>query len=123
MILAIRIATAAVWILFGLVFKIFGLVPRHRLIVSAFFGESAARPITLLIGGAETAMGAWILSGIRPRTCMAVQTLAIASMNALELGKAKHHLLAPIPMVGANAAFLAIGWYAALKAPANPKGT
>lgn len=115
----LRIATAAVWILFGLVFKVMGVVPRHRLIVASILGEAAAGPVTLLIGGAETLMGAWILSGYRPRTCAAAQTLAIVSMNALELNFAKHRLLAPLPMVCANAVFLAIGWYVALKAPAR----
>jgi uncharacterized membrane protein YphA (DoxX/SURF4 family) len=112
----IRIATASVWIVFGFLFKVMGLVPRHRLIVAAVLGEAAAGPVTLMIGGAETLMGLWILSGFRPRTCAAAQTLAIVSMNALELSLARNRLLAPLPMVCANTVFLAAGWYCALKA-------
>jgi hypothetical protein len=115
MVRVIRLATAAVWIVFGLVFKILGMVPRHQDIVAAVLGRQAAGPITLFIGGAETALGIWILTGIRPKTCMAVQTLAIGSMNVLEIAFARKHLLAPIPMVVANSVFLALGWYAALK--------
>ncbi len=115
MITAIRIGTAAVWFVFGLVFKISGVVPRHRLIVASVLGETAAGPVTVLIGGAEVTMGLWILSGIRPRACAAAQTIAIVTMNALELWLARDLLLAPIPMVCANVVFLALVWYSALK--------
>ncbi len=117
MILALRIGTASVWILFGLVFKVFNLVPRHRRIVAAVLGERAAVPVTVLVGLGETLLGAWILSGLHPVACAAVQTAAIVAMNALELRYAKAHLLAPVPMVLANLTFLAAGWYLALHAP------
>ena len=80
--------------------------------------EAELGPVTILIGVAEVAMGLWILSGIRPRTCAATQTVAIITMNTLELTLARDHLLAPIPMVCANAAFLSAGWYIAIKMPA-----
>ena len=117
MLLTLRIATASVWILFGLVFKVLNVVPRHQAIVATILGAAVAGPVTLLIGLAETAMGIWILSRWRPRTCAAVQTIAIVSMNALELSLARDQLLAPLPMVCANSAFLAVGWYLALHAP------
>lgn len=117
----LRVATAAVWLVFGVVFKILDIVPRHRLIVATVLGESAAGPATFLIGGAEAIMGLWILSGVRPRACAATQTIAIATMNALELRVAHDLLLAPIPMVCANTAFLAVGWYCALKVPATSR--
>lgn len=114
---ALRIATAAVWLVFGLVFKLLDFVPRHRMIVATVLGESFAGPITMAIGAAEGVMGLWILSGFRPRLCAAAQTLAIVTMNALELRLAKDLLLAPVPMVLANTALLAAGWYIASKAP------
>lgn len=113
--IAIRIGTAAVWLVFGVVFKILDLVPRHRLIVASVLGEEMARPATLLIGLGEAALGLWILSGFRPRACAAFQTVALISMNALELQLARHLLLAPIAMVGANVVFLSLVWYGALK--------
>lgn len=121
MIPLLRIATAATWLVFGVVFKLLGVVPRHRLIVAAIVGEAAAGPVTLLIGGAEAMMGLWILSGLRPRTCAAAQTIAIVTMNALELGAARDLLLAPVAMVCANVAFLAVGWYCALRGPAKAR--
>ena len=119
--LILRISTASVWILFGLVFKVLNVVPRHQTIVAAVLGGAVAGPVTLLIGVAETAMGIWILSRWRPRTCAAAQTIAIVSMNALELTLAREHLLAPWPMVCANSIFLAVGWYLALHTPAQPR--
>ncbi len=115
--MALTIATALVWLVFGLWFKVLGMVPRHRLIVAAAMGEAAGGPITVLIGAAETAMAFWILSGIYPRACAALQTIAIATMNAMELTVARDLLLAPILMVCANTVFLIAVWYCALKAP------
>ena len=114
LITGLRIATAVVWLVFGVVFKIFDLVPRHRAIVATIVGDGIARPVTMVIGAAESLMALWILSRRRPRTCAAVQTVAIVAMNTLELRLGKDHLLAPIPMLCANAIFLAVGWYCAL---------
>lgn len=119
MVTLLRIATAAVWLVFGVVFKLLGLAPRHRLIVASIVGEAAAGPVTLAVGAAETLLGLWVLSGIRPRTCAAVQTLAIAAMNTLELRSARGLLVAPVGMVCANVVFLAVVWYCALKGPAR----
>jgi uncharacterized membrane protein YphA (DoxX/SURF4 family) len=111
---ALRIGTAAVWLVFGFVFKVLDVVPRHRLIVASVLGATVAGPITIAIGAAEATMGLWILTGMYPRLCAAAQTVAIVSMNALELSLAKDLLLAPIPMVCANTVFLSAGWYIAL---------
>jgi hypothetical protein len=117
MITMLRVATATVWIVFGVLFKVFNMVPRHRLIVASILGDTLAGPATILIGGAEALIGLWILSGIRPRVCAVVQTIAIATMNTLELTLARDLLLAPILMVCGNTAFLAAGWFCALKSP------
>jgi hypothetical protein len=114
---ALRVGTATVWLVFGALFKLLDLVPRHRSIVAAVLGEAAAGPITLLIGGAEAAMGLWILTGASPRLCAAVQTVAIVAMNALEISLARELLIAPVAMPLANAAFLAAGWFLALRTP------
>jgi len=114
LILTLRLFTACVWFVFGVIFKILDLVPRHQTIVASVLGESLARPMTFLIGVAEVCIGLWILSGVRPRVCMTVQTLALVAMNTLEISLAREHLLAPIPMVCANAVFLGAGWYAAM---------
>ena len=114
---ALRIANAAVWLLFGVVFKLLNVVPRHRLIVAAVVGEAAATPVTRLIGAGEALMGLWILSGWRPRTCALAQTLAIVTMNVIELSVARDLLLSPLGMLCANAVFLALAWSVALQRP------
>ena len=116
-IMTLTLATAAVWLLFGVWFKVFGMVPRHKLIVAAVLGEAGAGPVTVLIGAAEIAMSLWILSGIYPRACAAVQSIAIATMNGLELSLARDLLLAPILMICINTVFLIVVWYCALKTP------
>lgn len=116
-IMALTFATAAVWLIFGMWFKLFGMVPRHRQIVAAVVGEAAAGPVTGLIGAAEIALALWILSGIYPRACAALQSIAIVTMNALELSLARDLLLAPILMICANTLFLIVVWYCALKTP------
>ena len=102
------------WFVFGFIFKVLDLVPRHRMIVVAILGEKAASSITPLIGVAEIGIAVWILSGLYPRTCAAVQTIALISMNTLELLFAKHLLLAPVAMVCFNIAFIGIVWCNAL---------
>jgi hypothetical protein len=114
---AVRFATATVWIVSGLGFKLLGWVPRHEAIVAVFFGSALAGPLTKAIGLAEAGLGLWILAARSPRTCAATQTLAIVAMNSLEIAFARELLLAPWPMVIGNGVFLALGWYLALARP------
>lgn len=114
-VVASKLIVAAVWLVFGLGFKVLGLVPRHRAIVAATVGEDLASALTVVVGLAETGLAVWVLSGVRPRTCAAVQTLAIATMNGLELARAEDLLLAPIPMLFLNAALLSVAWFGALQ--------
>ena len=85
------------------------------MIVASVLGEELAGPVTVLIGVGEVAIAIWILTGTRPRTCAAIQTVALVTMNTLELYFARHLLLAPIPMVCANIIFLGLVWYSALE--------
>lgn len=116
-VLAIRILAAVVWFVFGTILKVMGAVPRHREIVAHVLGPEIAPLATVLIGLAETALGVWFLIGFFPRSCAMLQTVAIASMNMLELTYARSLLLAPVPMVIVNSVFLALVWYAALYDP------
>lgn len=109
------ILVAMVWLVFGLVFKVMGVVPRHEAIVARVVGAELAGPLTLLIGLGETGLAFWVLSGLRPRACALVQTLAIAGMNALELSLARELLLAPAPMVCINLVLVAAIWYSAIQ--------
>ena len=93
------------------------MVPRHRLIVAAIFGDAAAGPLTVIVGLAEIGLAFWFLSGLYPRLSAAAQSLAIISMNTLELRLAKSLLLAPVVMICANIGLLIAVWYCALKSP------
>lgn len=123
LIAALQLATAAVWLLFGMWFKVLGMVPRHRLIGAAILGEAVATPVIILVGIAEIAIALWIVSGIYPRFCAIVQSIAIVTMNALELSIARELLLAPALMVVANTIFLVVVWYCALKIPTTQPET
>jgi uncharacterized membrane protein YhiD involved in acid resistance len=112
-----RFAVAAVWLVFGAGFKILNLMPRHQRIVGRVLGERHARPLTVLIGLGECAIGVWMASGRELVACAAVQTVAIVIMNALELRLVRDLLLSPRLMVAANALLLSLAWFAALHAP------
>jgi hypothetical protein len=114
-----RIGVALVWITFGLVFKVFGAVPRHERIVARILGEAVAPSVTRLIGLGEALIGVWVLSGVLLPWCALFQTLLIVAMNAIELRRSRDLLLAPVPMVLANTALLGLAWFAAL-APSAP---
>jgi uncharacterized membrane protein YphA (DoxX/SURF4 family) len=109
----LRYGTAAVWLFHGLFSKVLGGIPRHQQIVARILGQDLARAATLFVGFVEILLGVWILSRRWPRLCAAAQTMILVSMNALELSFARDLLLAPWPMVCANAVFLGMGWYLA----------
>lgn len=75
---------AAVWLANGFFCKVLNIVPRHQEIVARILGSDHAHLLTLLIGVAEIAMAAWILSGIQRRINVLIQIIVIAIMNALE---------------------------------------
>jgi hypothetical protein len=113
----LRIGVAVVWLLFGLLFKALGAVPRHRQIVERVVGSDRAGLVLWMVALGEISLGIWMLVGIHLRFCMIVQTALIAAMNTLELLKARDLLLSPIAMLCANALFLSLGWYVAVAAP------
>ena len=104
----------SVWVFHGLYSKILDGIPRHRLIVSRILGEDTGGPATILIGSMEILLGLWTFSGLQRRACATVQTLAILSMNTLEIYLANDLLISAIGMLALNAAFIAMIWYWAL---------
>ena len=111
--LVCRLVVGAVWLVFGVVFKAFDVVPRHRQIVARVLGERWSRPVILLVAAGEATLGAWMIAGRLLVPCVALQTAAIVTMNALELRYARDLLLAPRLMLLANTALLTAAWYAA----------
>ena len=108
-------AVAAVWLVHGLYNKLLGGSPRHLAIVQSvpgLAGESG-RLLLMAIGAFEVAMALWVLTRRAPRTCATVQTIALLSMNAVELTYARHLLLWPAGLLPVNAVFLTAAWTAA----------
>jgi hypothetical protein len=80
---------ACVWLVNGLFCKALDLVPRHRAIVARILGEGHAKGRTIAIGCLETAMAAWIVSGVAPTVNAWTQIALVLCMNIVEF------LLAP----------------------------
>lgn len=75
---------ATVWIANGLFCKVLNLVPRHEEIVARILGNDYSRPLTLLIGLAETAMAIWVLTKLKSKINAITQMAIVATMNLIE---------------------------------------
>jgi len=104
----------SVWIFHGLYSKLLGGIPRHRLIVERVLGEEAGAPVTIVVGALEVLLGLWVFTRRKRVACALVQSLAILSMNTLEIVLAKDLLISAAGMVALNLMFLALAWYWAL---------
>src|SRR5262249_20769269 len=102
----LRLGIALVWLVFGLLFKALGALPRHRAIVARVVGERAAGTMTSLVAAGEIAIAAWLFYGRYLPACAAVQTVFLIAMNAFELRHARDLLVSPVGMVCANILFL-----------------
>ena len=112
-----QILIGAVWIFRGLYSKLLHGIPRHQLIVAKVLGEKIACPATKAIGVLEVLLGLWVLSGSVPIPCAVVQTLAIVSMNTIEIALARELLISALGMVILNLGFLALIWRWATTSP------
>jgi hypothetical protein len=80
----ITVLIASVWISFGLLCKVLGLVPRHEQIVASILGDAHAGITTRAIGVGEVLVGLWVLAGFRRRATALGQIVLVATMNVLE---------------------------------------
>jgi DoxX-like family/Uncharacterized conserved protein (COG2071) len=106
---------AAVWLIHGLYNKLLGGSARHLAIVQSIpgLGGVTGERVLTAVGAGEVAIALWVWSGWRPRWCAATQTVALLSMNVLELTYARDLLLWPAGLIPLNLAFLALAWAAA----------
>lgn len=105
-------SVAIVWIIHGVYNKLLGGSPRHLAIVQSVPGlDGATGELALTaIGSFEAAIALWVLSGCTPNLCAATQTVALLSMNVLELTFARDLLLWPAGLIPANLVFLTLAW-------------
>ncbi|MCF8275532.1 MAG: DoxX-like family protein [Flavobacteriales bacterium] len=75
---------ALVWFINGLVCKVFGLVPRHEMIVSQILGADYGPFLTVGIGFSEILMGVWVLSRVASKFNAVAQIVIVLTMNVLE---------------------------------------
>ena len=111
MLISLQFLIGGVWVFHGLYSKILRGIPRHRAIVARVLGETHADLATTVIGAGEILLGLWVFSGWQRVPCAAVQTLALVSMNVLEIALAADLLISAIGMLALNAGFLSAIWY------------
>ncbi len=105
---------ASVWVFHGLYSKLLDGIPRHAQIVARILGEDISHLVTIAVGISEILLGLWAWSG-RYRTANAtVQTVAIISMNTLEITFARDLLISAPGMLALNLVFLSVVWWWAL---------
>lgn len=80
----ITLLLGLVWLINGLLCKIFNLVPRHQEIVGFFLGNEHAFLFTKIIGIFEVLMAIWVWSRIHPVLCAITQVILILTMNFME---------------------------------------
>lgn len=102
---------AGVWMFHGLYSKILNGIPRHKMIVGEILGETVADAAVIVIGVLEILLGCWVLSGIRRRLNATVQSLALVSMNTLEILLAREFLISAGGMVLLNLCFITLIWW------------
>lgn len=112
----------SVWVFHGLYSKLLGGVPRHRLIVARVLGEDWASTLTYLVGVGELCLGLWIWSGFARRTAASVETLALVTMNLLEVTFARDLLISVPGMLALNVLFLTASWWWAIAPEPDTSG-
>jgi len=112
--IALTIAIGSVWVFHGLYSKILMGIPRHQEIVARVLGEEVAEWATYTIGAMEILLGLWAFSRWNRKACALVQTLALVSMNVLEIALARDLLISAAGMAVLNLAFLTLVWHWAL---------
>jgi len=112
--IALTIVIGSVWVFHGLYSKILMGIPRHHAIVARVLGEAAAEWATFTIGVLEILLGLWAYSRWKRMACALVQTMALVSMNVLEIALARDLLISAAGMAVLNLAFLTLVWHWAL---------
>jgi len=120
--LTAALTVASVWLVHGLYHKLLGGSPRQLAIVQSTPGldGTAGEHALMAIGAAEVGLAVWVLCAWAPRLCAGTQTLALLTMNGIELTFARDLLIWPAGLIPVNLLFLGLAWVAAaLHRPAS----
>jgi uncharacterized membrane protein YphA (DoxX/SURF4 family) len=111
----IHVAVAAVWFYEGVWCKLLNGQPRQVRVIEAMprYGAPIGKKLLKLLGLFEAAIGVWVLTGIAPVVCAAVQTLLLVTLNVCGLLWARRLIEDPAGMVVKNFAFLVLVWVSA----------
>jgi hypothetical protein len=111
----IHVAVAAVWFYEGLWCKVLNGQPRQVRVIETvpLYGPRIAPKLLKFLGAVETAIGVWILTGIAPIVCAAVQTALLVTLNTCGLLWGRRLIDDPAGMVIKNFAFLVLVWVSA----------
>ncbi len=106
---------AGIWFFHGFFNKLLLLSPRQLAIVQCTPGLAGpvGRGVFAAVGILEVLIAVWVLSARAPALCAATQTVALLSMNVVELTFARHLLLWPAGLIPVNLLFLTAAWTAA----------
>lgn len=110
-----RAAIALVWLYNGLWCKLLLGCPDHAEIVAGAAGDLhlPATPVLWALGGGETALAAWVLSGRGARAAAWVQTLLLVGMNAAGLLFRPEAIPRPGALLVHNFVLLVLVWVVA----------
>ncbi|WP_369996529.1 DoxX-like family protein [Winogradskyella sp.] len=78
------IINASVWIINGLLCKVFILVPRHQEIVATILGNDYSGIMTKVIGMMELLLAIWIISDYKTKLHATLQIFTVMTMNVIE---------------------------------------
>ncbi len=107
-----RLAIAAIWLYQGGWCKLVAPNERHLRIVADLpgVGPTHAKKVLAVVGTAEVALAAWVLSGRAPRTAAAAQTALLGVMNGGGLLFSRDTIAEPGAMMTQNLALVALIW-------------
>jgi hypothetical protein len=107
-----RWTVAAVWIYEGVWCKLLGREAHQLKVVTAVpkLGPVVGPAFLFVLGAVELGLGGWVLTGMLPGLCAAVQAILLLTLNANGLLWARRVIHDPAGMVVKNIAFLTLVW-------------
>jgi len=111
----VHVAVAAVWFYEGLWCKLLNGEPNQVRIAEQMprCGPRGASGLLKALGVVEVTVGLWVLTGIAPFLCAAVQSALLIALNGCGVLWARHLIHDPAGMVVKNFAFLVLVWVSA----------